>query len=355
MSEFHGGFFVRSLDAVVAEPIRQVVAQALRARGIDLERNAVTFAVLRRCPVMHVAVRGAAADGKDYAFFHLEHAAMGGDIARAIGCDVWAYHYENQSGSESVHEFGPDGLARGSSSVSWDDLDPDDDGAGGDDDRHDRMLAAAPLGILAATLGVPRSWLDMDLAYDTPVVRVPFTSGPCTDAVRAYLEAPLRTARLAPPAATVCAELDAAQSLYFPAWMAEELEAIANKLGAQVGMIVWAAWEAVKPDLYRAVPIVETLPDAEASPPRFLVPPPVEPPAAVAVPRLVPVFMKALPPPPDAADKVKLTLALPSRVLEELRELATAGDRSSSWCVQKAFMLVRGRLHAAEAGVTKTP
>lgn len=351
MSDFHGGFFVRSLDAAVAEPIRQAVADALRTRGIDLERNALTFAARRGCPVMHVAIRGAVADGKDYAFFHLKHAAIGGDIARVIGCDVWAYHYENQSGSESVHSFGPDGRARESSSVSWDDLAPDDDDDGDEDDRHDRMLAAAPLGILAATLGVPRAWLDMDLAYDTPVVRVPLASGPCTDAVRAYLDAPLRTARQAPTHSSMTAELDVAQSLYFPSWMAEELEAIANKLGAQPGTIVWAAWEAAKPDLYRAVPIVETFSGADAivSPPRFLVPPPVVPPAGVAVPRLVPVFMKALPPPPDEDDKVKLTLALPSRVLDELRELATAGDRSLSWCAQKAFVLVRGRLHAAES------
>lgn len=70
MSDFHGGFFVRSLDAVIAEPIRLALATALRARRIEPEGNTLTFAVTRGCPVMHVAVRGPVADGKDYAFFH---------------------------------------------------------------------------------------------------------------------------------------------------------------------------------------------------------------------------------------------------------------------------------------------
>lgn len=356
MSEFHGGFLVRSVDAAVAEPIRLALAAGLRARRIDPERNYLTFAAIGGCPVMHVAVRGQVADGKDYAFFHQQHSELGAAVARAAGADVWAYHYENQSGSESVRAFAADGTERGTVYCSWDDLDEqlgggeDDEGGEDDADRHERLLAAAPLGVLAAELGVPRGWLDMDLAYDTPTVRVELTTGPCTDAVAGYLAGPLRAGDIAPPREARTAELGAVQGLYFPAWMAEELEAIAHRLGVTGGTVAWAAWEAGKPELYRTTPIVddESIAAGSNARSRFLVPPPPEPPARVVVPRLVPVFAKALPEPPKADDKVLLRLALPARVLEEVRDFATSTDRSLSWSVQRAFVLTRGRLHAAQ-------
>ncbi len=363
VSDFHGGFFVRSLDAVVAEPIRRVLADALRTRGHDLERNALTFAALRSCPVMHVAVRGAVADGKDYAFFHSRHAALGGELARAIGCEVWAYHYENQSGSESVHAFAADGSPAGATSCSWDELadelrggsadadDANDDDDADADDVHDRMLAAAPLGVLARSLGIPRSWLDMELGYDTPTVRVSLTAASCTEQVRAYLDAPLRAGALAPIRETPTATLDALQSLYVSTWIAEELAVIARALGVTVGTVVWAAWEAGKPELYRTTPIAGALGiDVPTTGiPRFLVAPPSVPPPGVVVPRLVPVFAKPLAPAPPSSARLMLTLALPTRLAEELQTLATAADRSLSWCVQQTIVLVRSRLHAATA------
>ena len=44
-------------------------------------------------------------------------------------------------------------------------------------------------------------------------------------------------------------EPEVEESLYFPVWMAAELEAIAQKLRVSVGTIVWAAWEAAKQQL----------------------------------------------------------------------------------------------------------
>ena len=297
MSDFHGGFFVRSIDAAVAEPIRLALATALRARRIEPERNSLTFAVMRGCPVMHVAVRGPVADGKDYAFFHLTHSDLGAEVARAAGVEVWAYHYENQSGSESVRAFGPDGRERSNVSRGWDELaeeleltDETDD-----DEQSGQLFEAAPLGVLAKELGVARSLLDDDLGYGAETVRVPLTGDPCTPAVAAYLGSPLRTLDLAgiPEARSG----GRAQTLYFSSWMIEEFEAHARRLEVSVGSVASAIWEAAKPDLFRTVPIVDAdqpFGEPSSKPARFMAAPPISPPKDVVVPSLVPVFATAL-------------------------------------------------------------
>ncbi|MDI1431986.1 hypothetical protein [Polyangium sorediatum] len=347
MSEFHGGFFVRSVDAGVAEPIRKALASALTARRVDLERNHLTFAARRGCPVMHVAVRGAVADGKDYAFFHEQNADLGADVARAAGVEVWAYHYENQVGTESVRAFGPDGTKLREVSCRWDDLAKE---LGGDLDRAERakrLFEAAPLGALARTLGIPRSVLDMALGYDTPTVEVALVGPSCTDAIAAYLAQPLRSLYGGLSPATLTGELDVAQTFYFPAWMVAEIEGLAGRLDVPVGTIAWAAWEAAKLELHHTTPICE---GGDASgPARFLPAPPAQPPQAIEVPQLVSVSAKALETPPTSDKKVKRTLAVPSRVLDEVRVFSTATDRSLSWSLETAYLAARERLHAATA------
>src|SRR5262245_47286626 len=81
----------------------------MRDFQLPLEQHRLVFAAKCHCPVMHVAVRGALADGKDYAFFHLENSQLGAVVARAAGVPVWAYHFENQNDTESVRGFGSDG------------------------------------------------------------------------------------------------------------------------------------------------------------------------------------------------------------------------------------------------------
>jgi len=350
MSDFHGGFFVRSVDAVIAEPIRIALATALRARRIDPEGNTLTFAVTSGCPVMHVAVRGPIADGKDYAFFHHKHSDLGAEVARAAGVEVWAYHYENQSGSESVRAFGADGRERSNVYCSWDELDeqldhPDDSDH---DERHERLLDAAPLGVLARELGVDRRVLEYDLGYGTATVRVPLTGSSCIEAIAAYLASPMRASEFGvePDSRLGGAE----QGLYFPRWMIEEFEAHARRLDVTLGVIAWAIWEAAKPELFRTAPSVDAdRPFGEVSnkPARFMAPPPSEPPKDVVVPRLVPVFAKALPDAPSTSDKVLLKVLFPPRVLEELQQFAAGTDRSLSWSMQQAYVLVRSRMHHA--------
>ena len=94
MSDFHGGFFVRSLDATVAERIRLALATALRARRIELEGHTVAFAVAPRCPLMHVADVGCSPMAS-LRGLSPEHSDLGADVARAAGVEAWAITRES--------------------------------------------------------------------------------------------------------------------------------------------------------------------------------------------------------------------------------------------------------------------
>ncbi|MDC0741184.1 hypothetical protein [Polyangium mundeleinium] len=86
-----------------------------------------------------------------------------------------------------------------------------------------------------------------------------------------------------------------------------------------------------------------------SGPDRFLPAPHAQPPGAIEVPQLVPVSAKALATPPTSDRKVKRTLAVPSRVLDEVRVFSQATDRSLSWSLETAYIAARERLHAATA------
>jgi hypothetical protein len=135
------------------------------------------------------------------------------------------------------------------------------------------------------------------------------------------------------------------ESLYFPAWMGEELAQLAGKLGVTVGTVVWAAWEAAKQQLFQMTPLLDDIPPEGSLPPspRVRPAPPPKPPANVVLPQTAPLLEI----PGDSKDKRMLTLVLPARVLRELRSFAVGADQSLSWTLQQAIRLVRPRLHAA--------
>src|SRR6476469_2910231 len=109
MSDFHGGYFVQTVDAAVLEPIRRVMRDYLFRETKEAHLYEIAIATRRGAPVLHLAVRGQDADGKGYCIFHQKHARLGADIARAARANVFAYHYENQSGSEGVTTFDANG------------------------------------------------------------------------------------------------------------------------------------------------------------------------------------------------------------------------------------------------------
>ena len=231
---------------------------------------------------------------------------------------------------------------------SWDDRAAQLDVPGAsEDDRHARLREAAPLSVLASQLGVPRVVLDYKLGHADEHVDVPLIGPDCTEAIAAYLASPLRAPGLAVKPEP---RFGARQELFLPIWMVEELEAHARRVDTTVGVICWAIWEAAKPELFRTVPIADEEPaDDEVSdpPPRFMTAPRVVPPKDVVVPRLVPVFAKVLPSPSSKMDKVLVDIMLPLRVREELQQFATGAGRGLSWSMQKAYHLVRDRVHAA--------
>jgi len=141
------------------------------------------------------------------------------------------------------------------------------------------------------------------------------------------------------------AELIVEESLYFPIWMGEELTQIASRLHVSVGTLVWAAWEAAKQQLFQMTPLLDDIPPEGSLPPspRVRPAPPPKPPPSLQLPQTAPLLSI----PTDSTDKKMLNLALPERVLRELRIFAVGADQSLSWTLQQAIRLVRPRLHAA--------
>lgn len=346
MPDFHGGFFVRSLDPQLAEPVRRALAAGLRACDIDARKLHVSFAAIRDCPVIHVAIRNHLVDPRDEAAFHREHLALGADVARAAAADVWAYHCDAQVGSELLQHFAADGSAATPLTCVWRELAAELGIALGDPAAHDRIHDAAPLGQLAAALGVPRHRLERDLALTLSRLDIGFAApGSCTDSVTTHFSGALRPPIVISPADRPLAATDVEESLYFPGWLGEELVALAHRLHVNVGTIAWAAWEAAKVQLYRMTPLFDDFPPEGSLPPaaRVRAAPPSKPPSNVVVPTDAPLLDR----PADARDKVMLPMVIPARMRAELNSFAIGCDKPLSWILQQAILLVRHRLHAA--------
>ncbi|HLL23717.1 MAG TPA: hypothetical protein VK427_16375 [Kofleriaceae bacterium] len=135
------------------------------------------------------------------------------------------------------------------------------------------------------------------------------------------------------------------ESLYFPAWMRDELAQLAERLGVTVGTLAWAAWEAAKQQLYRMTALLDDIPPEGSLPPVAHVrpAPPVKAPTNLVLPAAAP----HLDTPSDSKDKQMVQVTLPERVLRELRSYSIGADQSLSWTLQQAIRLVRPRLHAA--------
>ncbi|MDQ3364335.1 MAG: hypothetical protein M3680_02770 [Myxococcota bacterium] len=350
MAEFHAGFFVRSLAPACADPVRVALAAGLRARAVDPRKLHVSFAAVRACPVMHVTIRNHVGDPKEAAELHHRHFALGAELARAALAEVWAYHCESQFGSEQVQHFAIDGATSEPAACEWRTLAGE---RGVAYDPHDAaalasLLEAAPLGALAAQLGISRELLEMTLGRAPSRVDVSLASSTtCTEAVTAYLTGALRPPVIISPPDRKLAPSDLEETLYFPGWMGEELVAHARRLGINVGTLVWAAWEHAKPKLYQLTPLFDDYPPEGSLPPaaRVRPAPPSKPPASLTVPLDAPPVDRPI----DARDKVMLPLVLPARVRTELQSFAVGSDKSLSWIVQQAILLVRHRLLAASA------
>lgn len=327
MSEFHGGYFVVRTDPEIVEAIyERAKAYVATARGAAPQR--VCFAWRPGSPVVHVALRGGDADGKGYAYWHEEHCDLGGHFARALKCEVWAYAYENQVGSEMTAHFNHEGRLERRVKASWDEfagqlgLDPIAASAA----DSERLFSELPLGQLAKHLGVGRDLLDKALAYDTPSAEQSLDS-PCN---RHLLEHYFDEAD-GPPREVL---------LFFQEGVLEDLREVAYRSGLKPGEVVWLAWELSKPDIYQ-------LPSLTSE--GHLAPKPPRPPKWVSVS----VRASALPDCPEGGERVSIHVELSTRVAEEVKELADFLDRSTSWLAGQAYRMSRAKLWGvAEARAT---
>jgi len=139
-----------------------------------------------------------------------------------------------------------------------------------------------------------------------------------------------------PPALFVEPDSNAAFSL--PAPMVTEAASIAERRKVPLSLVLHAAWELAKSDLNARLSSSSdgSTEDGDAPPVRLAppaVPPGFEGPAAIE-----------LRPVPTSDQRVQCRLRLPPAVVEELRSMVMAFDRSASWLLTEAYGMARGRM-----------
>jgi hypothetical protein len=321
------------VDAEIQQPVIDATRDYLLVKHLPDEPYRLTFATQRGCPVMYVAVRTDDPDGQALFVWHSEHAAMGGYLARATGQPVWAYCYENRVGYEMTWRFSKDGTGGHANGAERGKL-HEQLRLGDSDADREYLNSKLPLGKLAKQLNVHRELLEMGLAHATPSCSVPLDGSADPDALARYLAGPLVTMREPPnPKGTKTTEL------YLLAPVAEEVQQLAAQLELPLGTLLWAAWEAGKAALHKSTQEVDRFGTSTGS----MRVPKAQPPAEVSLPPRAPE-PPALPP---STEKVKLTVAVPKRVLNEAQAVADVADRSLNWALQQAWLRSRGRMRAA--------
>jgi hypothetical protein len=109
----------------------------------------------------------------------------------------------------------------------------------------------------------------------------------------------------------------------------DEANQLSRSLGASLDQVVQLAWELGKSHLYKRLEGS----DAALG----------EPPAMRLPTGFNPEQIRAATPPdlPEAAAKHHLTAQVPSRMIDEIQDLATSTDRSPSWIFQSAYVDAR--------------
>ncbi|MCC7385946.1 MAG: hypothetical protein IT384_29120 [Deltaproteobacteria bacterium] len=195
---------------------------------------------------------------------------------------------------------------------------------------------SGPFQRLASKLGVAPDVLLRLL--EMPVTEwMPVTSDPTSGAV-AELQSRLALAPLSdqPPRA----EPSATFAFYLPEQMCREAQELAKKLKATLGELLIAGWEIAKAEVYAATPVFDE---------NFNEAPPMRAPDAHPVSSIeIPSSAAPLREPPGSKDKVKVEIAAPPRMVEEIQVLARAADRAQSWVMERAYIAARARLHQAQ-------
>jgi hypothetical protein len=121
--------------------------------------------------------------------------------------------------------------------------------------------------------------------------------------------------------------------------MCREAQELAKKLKVTLRELLIAGWEAAKAEVYRATPVFDE---------NFNEAPPMRAPDAHPVARIeIPSSAAPLSELSESKDKVKVEIAAPPRVVEEIQVLARAADRPQSSVMEKAYTAARARLHQA--------
>lgn len=319
------------LGAIILDPfdirhltvLQEAVSETCRAYKVPPERTRVAYSAhgeLGQRIVVHIHP-GGADEVRDPFLFLTDHDGFGASLSGFLGdklgepvptSTAWSVSRERRTDFCSV--------ARGLYYTA-EDVDSAED--------------SGPFQRLASKLGVPTDILLR--LVEMPVTEwMPVTSAPTPGAV-AELQSRLALAPLSdqPPRA----EPSATFAFYLPEQMCREAQELAKKLKITLGELLAAGWETAKAEVYGATPVFDE---------NFNEAPPMRAPDAHPAAGLeIPSSAAPLPELSGSKDKVKLEIAAPPRMVEEVQVLARAADRAQSWVMEKAYSAARPRLHQA--------
>lgn len=314
MSDFEGGFVIARVDDSVAEIVYRVVRDYLVRIDEEPAGRALVYATARDSKALWLQVTGGPSDGKGRMFWHDQHAALAGELAKALSCATWAWGREDQVGSELVVAFDASGRETANRRVSWDDDDVSDD-----DDELESPIDGLARHLLSWEGGEGASTTEqpLDAPFDPEVLSL-------------YL-LPFRQPK--PSAAKGMVKM----TVFLTRNVLDDATKLATATASDLGTVFWAAWELAKAGVAQK--------SASPSDGSILELTPGERPAGFASPK------KKKPPALSGKNNSTaemIDLFVPPHVASEMRKLAVHADVKYGRVVDYTYLNARDALWRGE-------
>lgn len=310
MSDFDGGIVVARTD--VDATAYRVVRDYLTNIGESHDGRTLVYTTGRGMKALWIAIVGGPSDGKGRMFWHQNHAALAGELAKALRSEAWAWGREDQVGTEFVVAFDATGRKTSSRSLSWDDVEDSDENA-----------AKSPVDDLGRRLG---SWeADEGATTAEQPLDAPFDP----EVLSHYL---LAFSRPEPAVAKGTVKL----SVFLTRNVLDDATKLAKATGSDLGTVFWAAWESAKGKALEKNP--------NATDGTLLELPVADPPAAFKAPKKKPPALSGKT--NSTADMI--VLFVPAPVEKEVRTLAVHAGVKYDRVVDYVYLLAREALWSGE-------
>jgi hypothetical protein len=303
-----GAFVVERMSARIHPAVAEATRGYFRENGLDIGSAWLSYALHPRMPaaiVIRLWFEGD--DARDVYLWCSEHAELAATLANRLGCGVWCFTREGRTCATGCVHYD----RNRSVDVSY------------------FQESSGPLGVGASRLGVPRDLLEEQLEMGSGAtlhVQQPLAGPDDPRLLQNAVDELLGDPRSQFPGRE-------AFPVFLPDTVVNELEATARRVGCDIGLLFWAAWEWGKPDSYKAFV-------SESGKKR-------RPTASMPPSELVAGQPKTEPEPLSAGQRVKITPWVPTRLAKQLHDLAEFCDRGVGWVFMRAYPLARARVLAA--------